>query len=73
MIRLKLFLMIVFVFGAYPITNYIYAPIYEISQSNEVLEYWNNWYLVMIFTGFAMLCWIALNLLPKHLLIDRFF
>lgn len=52
-----------FVFGAYPITNYIYAPIYAISESNEVLEYWNKWYLIMLFIGFAFPVSIALNLI----------
>lgn len=63
--------MIVFVFGAYPITNYIYRPIYEISQSNEVLEYWDNWYLICLFIGFSMPISILLKLLTKNLPIEK--
>ena len=63
--------MLIFVFGAYPITNFVYSDLYAINESNEVLEYWNNWYLIMLFIGFAFPVSIVLDLMPKDLKFER--
>lgn len=69
MIRAKLILFSVLLFSASPLTSFIYAPLYAISESEAILKSWENWYYTMILSSVIVLLNVLRGLLSKEKLI----
>ena len=69
MIRFKLILFSALLFSASPLTSFVYAQLYAISESNEVLKAWENWYYTMILSSIIVLLNVLRGLLSKEKLI----
>lgn len=69
MIRIKLILFSILLFGASPVTAWYYMPLYKISESELIIKAWDNWYYTMLLGSSLVLLNILRGLLSKETLI----